>query len=105
MKNNNSSRSNSNNSPSNTTTNSSDRKKAKIRSKNERSPNSKQNDLVAQLQLQGDHYMLKIEEEKQCIDRLERDLEDLEKKEEDNVKKILQVFALVVFISELEALP
>ena len=81
MKNNNSSRSNSNNSPSNTTTNSSDRKKAKIRSKNERSPNSKQNDLVAQLQLQGDHYMLKIEEEKQCIDRLERDLEDLEKKE------------------------
>ena len=27
---------------------------------------------------------------KQCIDRLERDLEDLEKKEEDNVKKILQ---------------
>ena len=90
MKNNNSSRSNSNNSPSNATTNNSDRKKAKIRSKNKRSPNSKQNDLIAQLQLQGDHYMLKIEEEKQCIDRLERDLEDLEKKEEDNVKKILQ---------------
>eukprot|EP00944_MAST-04C_sp_MAST-4C-sp1_P006831 g6831.t1 len=50
----------------------------------------KARDLVAQLQLQGDEYMLKIEEEKQKIDRIEFEINEVAKREEERVKALLR---------------
>ena len=50
----------------------------------------KARDLVAQLQLQGDEYMLKIEEEKQKIDRIEFEINEVVKREEERVKALLR---------------
>ena len=50
----------------------------------------KARDLVAQLQLQGDEYMLKIEEEKQKIDRIEFEINEVNKREEDRLKAKLR---------------
>ena len=50
----------------------------------------KARDLVAQLQLQGDEYMLKIEEEKQKIDRIEFEINEVNKREEERLKALLR---------------
>ena len=46
-------------------------------------------DLVYVLQQQGDHYLVEIETQKQRIDRLERDLEKIEKMEDSKKAKDL----------------
>ena len=45
---------------------------------------------MAQLQLQGDEYMLKIEEEKQKIDRIEFEINEVNKREEERLKALLR---------------